>query len=84
MSEDLSMFDLAEAATRWARVRRMMTEHDLDLVVAVDLSRDEVLLGHQRWLTGYIPIGGPAAGFVGRPRWGGRISARIGKPPAQI
>ncbi len=58
----------------------MMETRDLDLLVAIDLSRDEVLLGHQRWLTGYIPIGGPAAVLLGRDGSIELVSERIGKP----
>ena len=74
------MLDLAEASSRWQRVQRLMLEHDLDCLVAIDLSRDEVLLGHQRWLTGYIPIGGPAAALIHRDGSVELISERIGKP----
>ena len=55
------MLDLDEASSRWARVREMMRARDLDVLIAIDVSRDEILLGHQRWLTGYVPIGGPVA-----------------------
>ena len=58
----------------------MMEARDLDLIVAVDLSRDEILQGHQRWLTGYIPIGGPAAVLLGRDGSIELVSERIGKP----
>jgi Xaa-Pro dipeptidase len=74
------MFDLAEATTRWARVGRLMAEHDLDALLAIDLSRDEILLGNQRWLTGYIPIGGPAAALVHRDGEIELVSERIGVP----
>ncbi len=74
------MFDLAEATARWARVRKMMSDHDLDIVLAIDLSRDEILLGNQRWLTGFIPIGGPAAALLHRDGYIELISERIGKP----
>ena len=74
------MFDLTEAAARWARVRQLMDEYDLDALLAVDLSRDEILLGNQRWLTGYIPIGGPAAALVHRDGQIELISERIGVP----
>jgi Xaa-Pro aminopeptidase len=74
------MFDLAEATARWARVGQLMAEHDLDALLAVDLSRDEILLGNQRWLTGYIPIGGPAAALVHRNGEIELISERIGVP----
>lgn len=74
------MLDLAEASSRWQRVQRLLLEHDLDCLVAIDLSRDEVLLGHQRWLTGYIPIGGPAAALIHRDGSVELISERIGKP----
>ena len=77
------MFELAEATARWARVREMMAEADVDLLVAVDLTRDEILLGHQRWLTGYIPIGGPAAVLLGRDGSVELVSERIGKPVAE-
>ena len=74
------MLDLEEAATRLARVRGVMAALDLDLLLAVDLSRDEILRGNQRWLTGYIPIGGPAAALLGRDGPIELISDRIGKP----
>ncbi len=74
------MLDLDEATTRWARVRKMMETFDVDLLIAVDLSRDEILLGHQRWLTGYVPIGGPAAALIGRAGPIVLVSDRIGKP----
>ena len=77
------MFDLAEATARWGRVRRMMADADIDLLIAVDLTRDEILLGHQRWLTGYIPIGGPAAVLLGRDGSVELVSERIGKPVAE-
>lgn len=73
------MLDLEEATARSARVRRLMADLDLDLLLAVDLSRDEILRGNQRWLTGYIPIGGPAAALVGRDGSIELISDRIGK-----
>ena len=59
-----------------------MVALDLDLLLAVDLSRDEILRGNQRWLTGYIPIGGPAAALLGRDGPVELISDRIGKPVA--
>ncbi len=74
------MLDLEETGTRLARVRDVMAALDLDLLLAVDLSRDEILRGHQRWLTGYIPIGGPAAALLGRDGPIELISDRIGKP----
>ena len=77
------MFDVAEATARWARVRDMMELHDLDLVLAIDLSRDEILQGHQRWLTGYIAMGGPAAALLHRGGHVELISERIGKPVAR-
>lgn len=57
---------LEELSARWARSRALMVAHDLDLIVALDLSRDEVMLSYQRWLTGYTPIGMPAAVLVPR------------------
>ncbi len=74
------MFDLTEAGARWARVRELMAEHDLDALLAVDLSRDEIMLANQRWLTGYIPIGGPAAALIHRDGDLELISERIGVP----
>ncbi|HLG87166.1 MAG TPA: aminopeptidase P family N-terminal domain-containing protein, partial [Alphaproteobacteria bacterium] len=73
------MFDLEEATARWARVRQMMKDQDLDAVLAIDWSRDEILMGHQRWLTGFIPIGGPAAALLLRDGHVELISERIGK-----
>ena len=75
-----ALLNLEEMTGRWARVRSMMADLDLDLLVAVDLTRDEIMLGHQRWLTGYIPIGGPAAVLVGRDGFIELVSDRIGKP----
>ncbi len=74
------MLNSADATDRWTRVQRMMAELDLDLLVAVDLTRDEIMLGHQRWLTGFIPIGGPAAVLFGRDGSVELMSERIGKP----
>lgn len=74
------MFDLTEATARWERVTQLIAEHDLDALLAVDLSRDEILLGNQRWLTGYIPIGGPAAALIHRDGEIELISERIGLP----
>ena len=73
------MFDVSEATARWARVSQMMQSNDLDLVLATDLSRDEILLGHARWLTGYIAIGGPAAALLHRDGRIELISERIGR-----
>ncbi|MEC3974456.1 M24 family metallopeptidase [Amycolatopsis sp. H20-H5] len=74
------MFDRAEAVARWARVRQLMEDQDIDVLVAIDWSRDEILRGNQRWLTGYIPIGGPAAALLDRDGTVELISDRIGKP----
>lgn len=74
------MFDSSEAAARWSRVRQMMTRHELDVVLAIDTSRDEILRGNGRWLTGYIPIGGPAAALLHRDGPIELVSERIGKP----
>ena len=57
-----------------------METSDVDLLIAIDLSRDEILLGHQRWLTGYVPVGGPAAALLGRAGPIALVSDRIGKP----
>lgn len=78
------MIDLQEATGRWERVRRLMADQDLDAVVAIDLSRDEILQGHQRWLTGYTPVGGPAAALLHRDGEVELISDRIGKPAADF
>ena len=61
----------------------MMTEQNLDALVAIDFSRDEILLGSQRWLTGYIPVGGPAAAILHRDGHIELISERIGAPVAE-
>ena len=74
------MFNVSEAASRWSSIGGMMRQLDLDVLVAIDLSRDEILLGHQRWITGYIPIGGPAAALVDREGSVELISDRLGKP----
>lgn len=60
------MLDLSDLAGRHARVTTMMERLDLDAIIAIDTSRDEILLSHQRWLTGFTPIGGPAAAIVFR------------------
>jgi len=77
------MLDLDEAGSRWARARAMMRARDLDVLIAIDVSRDEILLGHQRWLTGYVPIGGPAAVLLFRDGAVELVSERIGKPVAE-
>ena len=77
------MFDIDTASRRWARVRAMMERLDLDLLLAIDVSRDEILLGQQRWLTGYIAIGGPAAALIRRDGGIELVSERIGKPVAR-
>lgn len=71
-----------EATSRWTRVREMMDAYDLDILVAVDASRDEILQANGRWLTGYIPIGGPAATIIARGGDVELVSDRIGKPVA--
>ncbi len=60
------MLGLKDLASRHARVRAMMERQDLDAVIAIDASRDEILLSWQRWLTGFTPLGGPAAAVVYR------------------
>ncbi|MFB7091462.1 M24 family metallopeptidase [Streptomyces sp. NPDC056296] len=77
------MMNRDEAFARWARVRRLMDEHELDALVAVDRSRDEIQAGAQRWLTGYIPVGGPAAALLDRDGRIELISERIGRPVAE-
>ena len=72
--------DSSEATTRWHRVRGLIKELDLDLLVAVDASRDEILQSNARWLTGYIPIGGPAAAIVTRTGDVELVTDRIGQP----
>jgi Xaa-Pro aminopeptidase len=84
MSERELVLSLDEVTGRWESVRRMMDDIDLDLLVAVDSTRDEIMLGHQRWLTGYIPIGGPAAVLIGRNGSVELISERIGKPVTEF
>jgi Xaa-Pro aminopeptidase len=74
------MFSFDEARARWGRVCTMMAENDVDALIAIDLSRDEILFGHQRWLTGYIPVGGPAAALLHRDGRIELISERIGRP----
>ena len=78
------MINLKEAAVRWARVREIMVAQDLDVVVAIDLSRDEILMGQARWLTGYIAVGGPCAALVHRNGGIELISERIGQPASQF
>lgn len=58
------MLDLTDLSVRWQRVAAMMAARDLDVVIAIDTSRDEILLSSQRWLTGFTPLGGPAAALV--------------------
>lgn len=74
------MIDVEEATGRWERVRRLMVARDIDVLLSIDLSRDEILLGNQRWLTGYSPVGGPAAALLHRDGHVELISERIGKP----
>lgn len=74
------MIDREEATGRWERVRGVMADRDLDAVLAIDLSRDEILLGQQRWLTGYAAVGGPAAALLHRDGHVELISERIGQP----
>lgn len=76
------MITREEAEARWEQVRCMMARLDLDAVVAIDLSRDEILLGNQRWLTGYIAVGGPAAVVLYRDGRVDLLSERIGQPAA--
>ena len=76
------MINLAEATTRWQRIRELMERDNLDVVIAVDSSRDEIQQGHARWLTGYIAVGGPAAAIISRDGSVELISERIGKPTA--
>jgi Xaa-Pro aminopeptidase len=78
------VIDLEDTLNRWFRVREVMVDRDLDAVLAIDLSRDEILLGHQRWLTGYIPVGGPAAAILQRDGHVELISERIGKPSSDF
>lgn len=73
------MLDMNELAGRWKRVAAMMQSIDLDVVVAIDTSRDEVLLGGQRWLTGFTPLGGPAAALVYRDGRVELLSAWLGR-----
>ncbi len=73
------MFSAMEAAARWARVRKMMSDHDLDTVLALDCSPDEILHGNQRWLSGFIARGGPAAVLLHREGHVELISQRAGK-----
>jgi Xaa-Pro aminopeptidase len=73
------MFNATEAAARWARVRQMMSHHDLDMVLAIDCSPDEILHGNQRWLTGFIARGGPAAVLLHCDGYIELISQRAGK-----
>ena len=60
-----------------------MTEHELDVLMAIDWSRDEILSGTQRWLTGYSPVGGPAAALLDLDGGVELISERIGKPVSE-
>nr|WP_087574173.1 M24 family metallopeptidase [Sphingomonas sp. CDS-1] len=73
------MLDLTELAARWERVAAMMEACDLDVVIAIDTSRDEILLSGQRWLTGFAPIGGPAAALVYRDGRVELVSAWLGR-----
>ena len=77
------MLDLAEASLRWERVVGMMAALDLDVLIAIDSSRDEIQQGHQRWITGYNPVGGPAAALIDRDGSVELISDRIGTPTAE-
>lgn len=60
------MLEPAEALPRWTRVRQLMSDNDLDAVLAWDRSRDEILHSHQRWLTGIAPEGLPAGVLIHR------------------
>ena len=44
----------------------MMADRDLDVVIAIDLSRDEIGQSSRRWLTGFSPLGSPAAALLHR------------------
>ena len=56
------MFDLPAASVRWERVREMMDRLDLDLLLAIDLSRDEILLRHPALADGLHSHGGSRCG----------------------
>ncbi len=73
------MLDLADVSRRWPRVIDLMARHDLDVLVAIDTSRDEIMLGGQRWLTGFTPLGQPAAALVFRDGHVELISAMLGR-----
>lgn len=73
------MLDSADLSERLRRVRAMLEERDLDAVIAVDLSHDEILLGNQRWLTGFAPIGQPAAAIVFRDGRVELVSPMLGR-----
>jgi Xaa-Pro aminopeptidase len=69
-----------ELTSRWKRVRHVMEEQDIDLVVALDLSRDEVLLSTQRWLTHFVPIGFPVSVVIAREGKPQLCAPMIGAP----
>ena len=73
------MLDLADVSSRWPRVVDLMARHDLDVLIAVDTSRDEIMLGGQRWLTGFTPLGQPATALVFRDGHVELISAMLGR-----
>ncbi|MGE4431175.1 MAG: M24 family metallopeptidase [Sphingobium sp.] len=73
------MLDLMELSARWTRTREMMERLDLDVVIAIDTSRDEILLSTQRWLTGFTPLGGPAAALLFRDGHVELVSQWLGK-----
>ena len=73
-----------ELLARWERVRRLMAEQDIDCIVALDLSRDDVMLSSQRWLTGYVPIGMPCAGLLTRGGAVELIGPMLGLPAADF
>ena len=73
------MLDLGDLSSRAARASQLMNELDLDVLIAIDWSRDEILFSHQRWLTGFTPLGGPAAALVFRDGHIELLSAWLGR-----
>ena len=78
------MIDLQETAARRARVTQLMDQHDLDVLVVIDLSRDEVMGGHQRWLTGFVPFGSPAAALLYRDGSTDLLAQWLGPPQTEF
>lgn len=76
------MWTRIETIARVEQLRAIMDEFDLDLLVAADWSRDEIMAATVRWVSGYIAVGGPAAILIPRHGEVELLSERIGRPAA--